>query len=136
VSLVPATFDDVAKMALELPEVVEGERHGGRTWGVRGKVFAWERPLGKADIKRYGDETPPDGPLLAVSVEDLVEKEAVLAAHAKAFFTIVHFDGYPSVLIQLKKVTKKELRDALIDAWLAKAPPKLAEEYARNHRMI
>jgi len=132
----PATFDDVAKIALELPEVVEGDRRGGRTWGVRGKVFAWERPLGKADIKRYGDEKPPDGPLLAVSVDDLTEKDAVLAAHPKSFFTIPHFDGYAAVLILLKKVTKKELREAIVDGWLAKAPPKLADEYARAHRLI
>ena len=131
----PATFEDVAKIALELPETSEGERHRGRTWGVRGKVFAWERPFSKADIKRFGAETPPDGPILATSVDDLHEKEAVLAAHPRSFFTIPHFDGYAAVLIQLKNVTKRELRDALVDAWLVHAPPKLAEEYVRTHKL-
>jgi hypothetical protein len=130
-----ATFDDVAKMALDLPDVTEGERHRGRTWAVRGKVFAWERPFSKADIKRFGNEEPPDGAILAVSVDDLHEKEAVLAEHPKAFFTIPHFDGYAAVLIQLKKVTKRELRDALVDAWLTHAPPAMAEEFARKHRL-
>jgi hypothetical protein len=32
-------------------------------------------------------------------VEDLGEKEAVLAANPDAFFTIPHFDGYSAVLI-------------------------------------
>lgn len=125
----PATLDDAAQMAMVLPEVVEGERFGRRTWFVRKKGFAWERPFSKADIKRFGDETPPDGDILAVTVEDLHEKEAVLEAHPKAFFSIQHFDNYPAVLIQLNKVTKRELREAIVDAWLAAAPPKLAQEF-------
>jgi hypothetical protein len=129
------TFDDVAAMALELPEATEDARHGRRSWSVRGKTFAWERPFSKADVKRFGDEAPPDGAILAVRVDDLMEKEAVLAAHPKAFFTIPHFDGYSAVLIQLKKVTKRDLRDALVDGWLSCAPPALAEEYAKRHRL-
>lgn len=124
-----ATIDDVAHMASELPEVIEGERHGNLTWFVRGKAFAWERPLGKADIKRFGEATPPAGPIVAVRVADLAEKEAVLSASSKVFFTIPHFEGYAVVLIQMKTVTKKALRDAIIDAWLACAPPRLADEY-------
>jgi hypothetical protein len=126
---VPATIDDAAKIAMELPEVTEGTRFGNRTWFVAGKGFVWERPLTKADLKRLGDEEPPEGPILAVTVDDLAEKAAVLAADPDAFFTIEHFDNYPAVLIKLKRVRKKALRDAILDAWLACAPARLTEPF-------
>ncbi|MGD0244831.1 MAG: MmcQ/YjbR family DNA-binding protein [Streptosporangiaceae bacterium] len=107
-----ATLDDVARLAAELPEATEGERHGNRTWYVAGKAFAWDRPFSKADIRRFGEQVPPDGP--------------ILAANPDAFFTIPHFDGYSAVLIQLPKVSARALRDALTDGWLACAQPALA----------
>ena len=122
-------LEDVAQMVAELPEVVEGERYGNRTWSVGKKAFAWERDFSKADIRRFGDAPVPDGPIVAVQVADLGEKEAVLAAPPKGFFTIPHFDGYAAVLIQLKVATKRDVREALVDAWLAQAPDALADEY-------
>ncbi|HEY8087166.1 MAG TPA: hypothetical protein VIF09_04965 [Polyangiaceae bacterium] len=118
----PATMDEVARIAEALPEVTVGERHGNRTWFVGEKAFAWERPFSKADIKRFGESTPPAGPILAVCVADLVEKEAALGANAAAFFTIPHFDGYAAILIQLRRVTKRALGEALREAWRVSCP--------------
>lgn len=128
------SVDEAARMALDLPDVAEGERHGTRTWSVAGKAFAWERPFSKADVRRFGDASPPDGPILAVRVADLGEKEAVLAAQTKAFFTIAHLDGYAAVLIQLTAVTRRALQEAIVDGWLACAPPNLASKYIDSCR--
>jgi hypothetical protein len=109
------SVQDVSRLALELPEVVEAERRGTLTWSVGAKCFAWERPFSKADIKRFGAATPPQG--------------AMLAANPKAFFTIPHFDGFSAVLVQLNLATRTAVKEALVDGWLACAPPKLAAQF-------
>jgi hypothetical protein len=119
------TLDAAAAVALSLPEVVEGSRSGTRSWGVNGKTFAWERPFSKADIRRFGEADPPSGDILAVLVEDLEEKLAVLSAGHRGFFTIPHFDNYPAVLVALRQAGRKAVRDALVDGWRTVAPSQL-----------
>src|ERR1700761_7789035 len=124
------TFDDVARLAAELPSVTEGEEkfRGHRAWLVAGKTFAWERPFSKADLKRFGAEPPP-GPILAIRAADQSEKEAILSVGRPGFFTIEHFNGYNGYLVQLDEVAPADLREALTDAWLAMAPPRLSEKF-------
>jgi hypothetical protein len=129
------TFDDVARLVAELPEVTEGTEkfRGHRAWQVAGKAFAWERPYSKADLKRFGDQPPPPGPILAIRAADRSEKEAILAAGKDGFFTIEHFNGYNGYLVQLDAVAPSDLRDALVDGWLAVAPAKVAESYLNRN---
>ena len=110
-------IEDAAKIALALPGATEGTRWGNRTWSVGGKGFAWERPLSKADVKRLGDEPAPEGPLLAVRVANMEEKEVLIMDPPEGFFDIQHFSGYPAVLIRLKAVKRSVLKAAITEAW-------------------
>lgn len=89
----------------------------------------WERPLSEGDIKRFGDIAPPEGPIIAVRLADLNDKEAVLAENRPGLFTIPHFDGYAAILIELNATTPEVLRDLILDGWLACAPARLADGY-------
>lgn len=124
------TVEVAARLCMDLPEVTEGVRFGNRTWFVRGKSFAWLRPFSKADVKRFASVTPPPGPILAVRVPTLEQKEVVLMTRSPAFFTIPHFDGYPAALVRLDAVRRRDLEEAVVDAWLACAPLELARSLA------
>jgi hypothetical protein len=123
-----ATWEDVARIALDLPETSEGLSRGTRHWRVKDKGFVWERPLRRADLEALGDAAP-DGSILGARVEHLVAKEAMLADNPAVFFTTPHFDGYPAVLVRLERIGEEELREVVVEAWLARAPAKLVKAF-------
>jgi hypothetical protein len=120
-----ATWDDVARIALALPETTEEQAWGNRHWKVRGKGFVWERPLRKSDLKVLGDAAP-EGPILGARVEHLVAKEALVQDPSKVFFTIPHFDGYPAILVLLDEIDLDGLDEVIVEAWLCRAPKRVA----------
>lgn len=128
------TIDDVDAYATSLPGVTVGTSWGHRTWMVNDQGFAWQRPFSKADLKRFGDETPPDGEILAVRVDGLDAKDALLEMALPGFFTIPHFNGYAAVLIQLKKARTKDVRRALDHAHAVMAAKAAKPRRARQKR--
>ncbi len=124
-----ATWEDVSRIALSLPETARVESgHGNVQWRVRDKGFVWERPLRRADLDALGDAAP-DGPVLGARVPDLGAKEALLADDPGVYFTTPHFDGYPAVLVRLDAIEVPELEELVVEAWLARAPKRLAQQY-------
>ncbi len=127
-----ADWDDVRRIALGLPDTSERKSREHASWRVRDKGFVWERPLRAADIRALGDQAP-DGPILGARVEHLVAKEALLADDPEVFFTTPHFDGYPAVLVRLDKIDAEALEEVIVEAWLSRAPKRLAQEYVDEH---
>jgi hypothetical protein len=128
-----ASFDDVRRIALELPEVRERESRGLVQWQVKEKLYVWERPLRKSDLVALGDAAPT-GSILGARVEDESGKAEWLADGSGIFFTTPHFDGYPAILVRLDDIAIAGLEQVIIEAWLARAPRRLAEEFLRNER--
>ena len=123
-----ASWDDVRRIALGLPETSEQLSRDLRQWRVKDKGFVWERPLRRADLEALGD-LAPDGPILGARVEHLVAKEALLADDPSIYFTTPHFDGYPAILVRLDRIGLEDLHELIVEAWLARAPARLAKTY-------
>jgi hypothetical protein len=123
-----ATWDDVARIAAELPLIAEQSQHD---WRVGKKLLAWERPLRHSDIEaltRNGLQ-PPTGDILGVRVPDEGVKFALIADDPGVYFTTPHFDGYPAVLVRLAEIAVPELEELIIEAWLTQAPRRLVKEF-------
>ena len=127
-----AGWGDVRRIALALPQTSEERARGLARWRVRDKLFVWERPLRPAELRALGDAAP-QGPILGARVGHLGAKEALLAADPHLYFTTPHFDGYPAVLARLEIVERGELAELIVEAWLARAPARLARVYLEAH---
>ena len=127
-----ATWDDVRREALALPETSESTSRGNTMWLVKDKHFVWERPLRKNDYQALGSAAP-SGPILGARVEHVGIKEALLADNPRVYFATPHFNGYPAVLVRLDEIGVDELRELIVESWLARAPKRLSKEYLAAH---
>src|SRR5690606_32223284 len=110
----------VVRVAKALTGAEPSTTWGNPCWKVQGKAFAWQRPLTKKDRADLG-EAAPEGLVIAVRVEDLGEKEAILATPGP-WFTTPHFDGYPAGRVDLDEATPEQVHELVLDAWRAMAP--------------
>lgn len=125
-----AEWADVRRLATALPEVTERSgREDHLQWRVREKLFVWERPLRRSDLEALGAGAP-SGAILGVRVADLGVKEALIADDPTVCFTTPHFDGYPAVLVLLERISLPALEGLVVDAWLDRAPKRLAAAYS------
>jgi hypothetical protein len=110
------TEDDVRRIALSLPATTEKPSYGTPGFRVKDKLFA--------RIREEGD-------VLVVWVDDLDEKEALIASEPDKFFTTPHYDGHAMVLVRFAAVDIDELTELLTDAWRLRAPKRLRVELDR-----
>jgi hypothetical protein len=135
VEVVPLTIAAVDTYTQSLPGVTVGRKWNHRTWLVGDKGFAWERPFSKADLGRFGDTPPPRGDIVAVIVEDLDAKDALLAIAPAGFFTIPHFAGYPAILVELRVARADDVRAAILAAHrIAVSAKRPAKRRSRSRR--
>lgn len=128
-----ASWEDVRRIALALPETTESSSFDGLpAWRVKNKLLAWERPLRRADLDALGDSAP-DGPILGVRIPDVEVKDALLAELPDVYFTTPHFNGYPAILVRLDRIPVEELEEVVTEAWLTQAPKRLSRTYLAEH---
>ncbi len=126
------TLEDVREIAMALPGASERAGRAGAQWRVGERLFVWERPLRPRELETL-EGPPPAGTILGVRVEHLLAKEALLGQAGEAYFTTSHFDGHPSILVRLDAVPPPELRELIVEAWLCRAPKRLASAYLAEH---
>jgi len=125
-----ASWDDVRRVALALPQTSERLSREQRQWRVKDKLFVWERPLRTKEIATLAGNIPK-GPILAARVEHLRAKEALLADEPSVFFTTPHFDGYAAILVRLDRISSEDLDEVITEAWIARAPRRLVDAFLR-----
>ena len=128
-----ATWNDVARIVGELALTSE---QSPRDWRVGKKLLAWERPLRPSDreaLVAQGSE-PPEGDILGVRVADEGVKFALISDDPAVYFTTPHFDGYAAVLVKLAEIDVGDLEELITEAWLARAPRKLVQEFLADSR--
>ncbi|HEX5470031.1 MAG TPA: hypothetical protein VFW80_13405 [Gaiellaceae bacterium] len=132
-----ATMRELEEVALALPQTAKETSADGRpSYLVGGKLFCRHRERRKDAVDERTGERLDD--VLMFRVEDLGVKELLLADERGIFFTTPHFDGYPAVLLRipdLERIDVAELRDLVAEAWLARAPKRVANAWLEANRL-
>ncbi len=117
-----ADADDVRRVALGLPDVVEIDSDGF-DFRVGGKGFVWSYPE-----RRHGQPRRIRTDVAVLFVGDEAEKQALLLGEPEIFFTAPGYDGWPLVMLRLAEVDVDRLRELVTDAWQMRAPESVASD--------
>ena len=123
-----STWEDVARIALDLPEAVQDDSEGTRAWRVGRKAFAWERVLRPGERRLLG-ERAPGGPALGVRVPDLAARAAWLAERPEAVFLVPHYEPFAMVLVHVERAPFEVLDELVTESWLDRAPRRLRQPW-------
>jgi len=126
-----ATWDDVRRIALDLPGAVEDTSGRTTAWRVGGKAFAWERVLRRGERESLGDAAP-HGPALGLRTADPDVVDGLVAGQPEVYFTVAGYGVHPMVLVHVERASFEDLDEAITDAWLSRAPRRLREPFLRN----
>ena len=121
---------DLDKLALALPEVTKEVEEGRPSYNVGGKFFCFHRRPRPDALDPDTGERLED--VLVFYVADLEVKDMLVGDARGIYFTTPHWNGYRAVLVRirdLKKLRRSELRDLIEEAWVTRAPKKLAKEW-------
>jgi hypothetical protein len=130
-----ATMADLDELALALPQTTKEISDDGRpAYLVHGKLFCFHRG-------RRGDAVDPEtgerlADVLMFRVATVGVKELLLADERGVYFTTPHFDGYPAVLMRipdLARIDRDELEEMVVEAWLTRAPKRIAKAWLAEH---
>ena len=122
-----ASWEDVRRIALDLPGVVEEDNGRTRSWRVGAKAFAWERVLRRGERELLGDRAPP-GAALGLRTADPGVVDALVAGQPHVYFTVAGYGVHPMVLVHVEAASFEDLDEAITDAWWSRAPRRLREE--------
>lgn len=130
-----ACVADIHELARSMPGV---QRVPGKAvvYQVRRKSFVFFRNPRPDAVDPDTGERYDD--VVVFWVESDEEKHALVADESTPFFTTSHFDGHPSVLLRHSRVgelSRDELAEIVYDAWLARAPKRLAEQWLVDHHL-
>ncbi len=130
-----ASWDDVRRIALSLPQTTEGLNFRRTAWKVRDKTFVWVRPLNGSDLRQLTElgEEIPTGEIMGARVENELAKEVLIENEPDVFFTIPHFKNYAAILVRLDAIREELLYETIVEAWLDRAPDKLAQAFLEKH---
>lgn len=107
------TWEDVVRIGLELPEVEVGSAYGTPALRVKGSFMGRLRE---------------DGETLAIRC-DLEERPLLIEAHPGTLFVTPHYESWPMVLVALPEADPGLVQELVEDAWVLKAPKRLAKAF-------